>query len=981
MSRRRFKRRHLDTGASYDPSQPRGIPAEEEDEDLFVVPDKYLAMTALDGFQDELVQGEPESRLFVQSPEEEAEDFARDAQRIAQRFSTFAEQGELPVGIGVLWKVQVKKGHERGVVNTICRWSKSKDAPPYIRNTEVFETAGRGHVYISAPGREEILEIQKCVVFIKNADPLRVDHDCWQSLWKEESQDLTSTWVRYTGSGKYCGNLAWVVKMNKPGAGSLRSTLDIAMVPRLSVAPPQRLSSLHVPQLHTEVEKKRKLHATFTRPPRSLFLPEQEPDVGLAQVQCEEAKGDEYWGGLRMLRSVPLTRITEDNVGVSWDEVKSFQASPVYSKLFMVIVDQRYRCTQITVLLKALRFRIQSPGHREPCFLYGFPIFEQAVTLFRVERKHADNALRRRTEREELLAEHEEKMLVRRKLQDLRDTRAAHSQVIQEMTGFDSRPVLFAVFRRENEQMEAQGKKWMYMLPEQWDQACRMELEALGQDIPMQEEIERLEGQSSDLLLWQALMEQEQLFDRKTLILEGWTEEILPPNRSSDSTPLTFHELWNKLRKEGVAYMAGRDELLQALKLHGGTDLYDRLMTLQGVREHAQQDGVDEEISNLLNLFKLPPQGELVEVGDKSGRLTLQLDETTHMAQLSTGIDTVETGFVVDLDWEQREAEMFRRVPPLANLWAKVAEVPPQETWAPELIMVDIATLKLCEDVQLQRREQEGKQDPGLQTEELKNTLVSSQNLECTRKHYAKYIGLQVEVVRGKEDQAGRYVRTSHPDKIWHLRSCGHINLPMQNTEDVRTSGVEETALRPRSHACVAQELQLKGTRSTVKGTHYVPETGWWLDIQPEGRAVNSVIQVRERYVVERFTRQQLHIFIYLAQPTRDILEERVRKDKEAQWAVADQELEFDRKWPHLVGLVSLEDKLQRLRQSAPDRGDKTPQYAPPIEEEEDAAWFIGTSDHYPVTMSPEVHAPLLASPLSSFPRPMRPPGTWCSGD
>ncbi|KAJ7684853.1 hypothetical protein DFH06DRAFT_1118510 [Mycena polygramma] len=1038
-------RRAFQPAQFFDISAPEGAEEEEEEEDPFVVPDGA-------GIREEQDIG-----LLFQRPDEEAEEWANDAEDIARRFSSRSGSSDEALQ---LWKVE--KGHERDVVNTIRRWSESTEAPVFLRGVCPFQSAARGHVYLWGRRYEDIAAIQSRVAFMKNTPAAHVS-DLGQSMWLEEPGDLTGTWVRYTGSGKYCGDLAWVLQMRRSSLQRTKATVDIALVPRLSVVPPQRLSSVHVPQMVTEMEKKRKRDAALARPPRSLYLPDQQLDRELKKHQSREAEGSEFWGGLLILRSISTAHISEEGVGASSQEVSLFQASPVYADLFASLLDQKSRRGHITALLKELWTSLHSPTESPPSFLHGSALFTRAVTLFMLGTKHNKAIMRRHSEEEELLTEQHEKNMVRRQLRDLRESRAREALLIDSLTGYDSIPDQLQLHSQENDAMHSQGKEWMYLVNEEWQPRCAKELEILHQDAARQLVRDQLEGEAVDLGLWCLMAGEDSCEGRNGLKLKGWMEQKLPPLRSGECNVAlsSFQESWKKLLQEGARYMEGRDTLLEALEVHGQETLYDALMS---------PEQTEAQKPTLLNLFKLPPQKEAVQPGDEvrvldgpwkgyvglvqqidHPRVIIQVKQNGESAtqdfvmemssiclnfvlsdrvQVVRGWRTGERGYIVDLDWDKLTGEIFRRVPPLEHPHGYLVTVPQENLWAPELVTVNLSTLKRCQDTQLPRVVHFAAQDPGLQTSEQRDALEKSQNLENMRKRHAKYVGLQVEVVRGKEDEDHRYVRMHHPDELMHFRGSTHPNLPMHSTQPPEGRGtlrplvdvpkvspeeriegvhvvrgklgdkeweVDIQTQRPQTEresrekdppvVCLARELQLKGTRGTVQGIHYHPDTGWWFDLMTEGRAVNSVVQVRERHLVERFTRQQLHIYINMDKRTRAVLEERVRKDKQKNWEEADQELEFDKRWPSLAGHMTRQEKRAMTSNHPSMDGSKTP---PPVsgipDTEPETGWYVDHRDRNPPPILPEeedrLHEPRpTRPPVQSTPsnvvRPFRDGGEW----
>ncbi|KAJ6525431.1 hypothetical protein DFH09DRAFT_172748 [Mycena vulgaris] len=304
----RKRRRLNDAGIFFDLAAVDGSEEDDDDddwEDDFVQPDEFLAIRAK--------QGSNPGALFLGPPADEAADDRRDAEERAKRYLTRAGEADGAGHPRPLWKVAVVKGREADVADTVETLVAGGEA---LANVDCAWDipAVRGFVYIAAD-KEALEELYESVAFVKprpRAIAVAPEDAVAHLLGGDLPADkLKYSWVRFTGRGIYCGDLAWVQDAASP------DTVHLLIVPR-----------------HGEITRPRKRsgYGAPARPPRRLHKQESDTDEQRPTPSARHNQ-TEFVGGLLLMRSVAVTQLCEEAVEATEDEVRLFQLSPLYAEL------------------------------------------------------------------------------------------------------------------------------------------------------------------------------------------------------------------------------------------------------------------------------------------------------------------------------------------------------------------------------------------------------------------------------------------------------------------------------------------------------------------------------------------------------------------------------------------------------------------------------------------------------------------------
>ncbi|KAJ7894528.1 hypothetical protein B0H13DRAFT_835278 [Mycena leptocephala] len=243
---------------------------------------------------------------------------SRDPVRGAQLFSDFskwvhtAEACPL-TSVAPIWRLRVTRGREWDVVRAIMKMCESKSS--FILSVTASPTC-RGSVYVETVSLPDLDWIVRDVAFVQRYIPP-------EQLPLREYQDIliitdlpeisVASWVRFTGKGDYCGDLAWIDSYDPTAM-----TYAVYLVPRT---------------LRWDARKARPSGLKRPRHPVRILPAVLFPaHVGSMQQPSRLLRfdGREYRHGLMFLADVPARDLTDDNVVPSRDELGVWQQSSLY---------------------------------------------------------------------------------------------------------------------------------------------------------------------------------------------------------------------------------------------------------------------------------------------------------------------------------------------------------------------------------------------------------------------------------------------------------------------------------------------------------------------------------------------------------------------------------------------------------------------------------------------------------------------------
>ncbi|KAJ7815595.1 hypothetical protein B0H13DRAFT_2461994 [Mycena leptocephala] len=129
-----------------------------------------------------------------------------------------------------VWKLEVARGREWDVVRTVFKLCEDSLRDSGVLSATASPSA-RGYIYIECPHLATVERIVRSVSFIRrHVPPQQISVSDLQAVlaFDDKPEIPVSSWVRYSGRGLYCGDLAWVNSYDQDSM-----TYTICLIPRV----------------------------------------------------------------------------------------------------------------------------------------------------------------------------------------------------------------------------------------------------------------------------------------------------------------------------------------------------------------------------------------------------------------------------------------------------------------------------------------------------------------------------------------------------------------------------------------------------------------------------------------------------------------------------------------------------------------------------------------------------------------------------
>ncbi|KAJ7912820.1 hypothetical protein B0H13DRAFT_2326888 [Mycena leptocephala] len=240
-----------------------------------------------------------------------------------------------------VWKLEVARGREWDVVRTVFKLCEDSLRDSGVLSATASPSA-RGYIYIECPHLVTVEHIVRSVSFIRRHVPAQqISVSDLQAVlaFSDKPEIPVSSWVRYSGRGLYCGDLAWVNSYDQDSM-----TYTICLIPRV-----------------LRWEKGKRRPAGLKRPRRpariapALLLPAHvgsslDPSAPLSF----DGKEFQFW--FFLLDDVHPRDLADSRVCPSDAELRLWESSPLYQRLQgRASVDSPSLSTQFSTSLQIQR--------------------------------------------------------------------------------------------------------------------------------------------------------------------------------------------------------------------------------------------------------------------------------------------------------------------------------------------------------------------------------------------------------------------------------------------------------------------------------------------------------------------------------------------------------------------------------------------------------------------------------------------------